>query len=523
MYHDNRPDQLNSTFATDQLSLEEAMQLNSTFTNTYQSGFSLSCLNENSFLSKLWRMLGEVSHEEMIAWQGCGSKFEIKKQERIAKEVLPQYFCHGNFSSFQRQLNNFNFRKVGRGQEGPIYRHEFFNRNQPELALKIRRRKPPKKDDALTSIDAGRSLAYVMGSESTCLGNAQVIVWSKDEDEILRSWVSEHGVRGVKKAAKLLGRRSASDCTRRWQSLTNPCMNRRICWSKDEDDNLARAVGLVPSTHTARWSIVASHIPWRAAKQCRERWFHHLQPGICKLPWKCAEEAIIIAEQKKVGNHWATIAAVLPGRTDNQVKNHWNANLRFRHAGGRRQVDKMGRDDASRSRPRHEDSSKPKCRDHNHTCGKRKVRTLPSPTLSPKRARVCPSMSPKETPSSFGKLVPVPHKSKSPLLDLTNKAPKVDLFDSQINDSNIDDILQGAINAMPEITSLPSLSHIDFADELAEASALLETEQLSDALLLEDLEDLSADYKLCDDTDFSQSLSSMSPLALGEQWPFSFL
>ena len=93
-------------------------------------------------------------------------------------------------------------------------------------------------------------------------------------------------------------------------------------WTPEEDDLLKCRAGRNPEN----WNIIS--LPNRSGKQCRERWLNHLRPDIRKGGWTSEEDKIILQHQAIWGNRWSDIARLLPGRSDNAVKNRYNATLK---------------------------------------------------------------------------------------------------------------------------------------------------------------------------------------------------
>ncbi|XP_051140679.1 transcription factor MYB98 [Andrographis paniculata] len=105
-------------------------------------------------------------------------------------------------------------------------------------------------------------------------------------------------------------------------------------WTSDEDRLL---VELVEKHGVRKWSSIAKMLPGRIGKQCRERWHNHLKPNIKKDRWSEEEDKKLIEAHRQLGNRWAEIARSLPGRSENTIKNHWNATKR-RHLSSQRRT-----------------------------------------------------------------------------------------------------------------------------------------------------------------------------------------
>jgi hypothetical protein len=75
------------------------------------------------------------------------------------------------------------------------------------------------------------------------------------------------------------------------------------------------------------WTLIASELPGRNIRQCRERWRHYLSGRFAKDFWEPEESRLLYEKMRSIGPRWTQLAAFFPGRTDIQIKHYWMQNF----------------------------------------------------------------------------------------------------------------------------------------------------------------------------------------------------
>jgi hypothetical protein len=94
----------------------------------------------------------------------------------------------------------------------------------------------------------------------------------------------------------------------------------KLKFTPEEDRRLCE---LVEQYGTAEWVFIATHMPRRNSRQCRERWLNYLSPAVNNGSWTWEEEQLLLQKVRECGNAWKLIATFFSSRTDVNIKSHW--------------------------------------------------------------------------------------------------------------------------------------------------------------------------------------------------------
>uniref|UniRef100_A0A0D9XAH4 HSF-type DNA-binding domain-containing protein n=1 Tax=Leersia perrieri TaxID=77586 RepID=A0A0D9XAH4_9ORYZ len=136
------------------------------------------------FLTKTYQLVEDPAVDDVISWNDDGSTFVVWRPAEFARDLLPKYFKHNNFSSFVRQLNTYGFRKIV--PDRWEFANDCFRRGERRLLCEIHRRKvtPP---GATTAVAAAIPMALPVVTTAMRDGSGNSPVMSGEEQVISSS------------------------------------------------------------------------------------------------------------------------------------------------------------------------------------------------------------------------------------------------------------------------------------------------------------------------------------------------
>jgi hypothetical protein len=95
-------------------------------------------------------------------------------------------------------------------------------------------------------------------------------------------------------------------------------------FSPEEDQQLRELVAQHGINNYGAWMLIASHMPGRSSRVCRERWRNYLSSDLNSSPWSPKKDALLLQKYQEFGPKWTQIATFFTGRTDVNCRKRWH-------------------------------------------------------------------------------------------------------------------------------------------------------------------------------------------------------
>jgi hypothetical protein len=261
---------------------------------------------------------------------GSNKNHTVKEHRRAAKRTLPWDLQAGEL-----------------GLVSPSQAEEIRAMKRPRLEQEpdVSVRLPPPPPPSATDNDDGNANVVLVSTDTQPNAGATTVTrrrWTSEEDTTLASAVANSSKKKYGKEYKinwaaiatLVLSKTSTQCRKRWNAALDPDIDRasgrKGSWPADEISKLKDAV----QTHDGKdWGAIAALVPGRTENQCRSKWHSsfvsNINPTTAQAGrWTADEDKKLKdAVQTHGGKDWAAISALVPGRTKKQCWDRWKNTL----------------------------------------------------------------------------------------------------------------------------------------------------------------------------------------------------